>query len=235
MREAALSWLGRDPLLHVCMTECIRRGRAEILYSGNDGVLLRDPEGKFLAASFESPDALRPRMPMLHQKGFDLLLHQQFALEMAGAQLPELTFCMHCYHSVYTKKEPLHAALPEGMHMERLTLRHAGQVAEVYTHASADYVTECIRAGLMLGAFCGGELAGFIGQHVEGAQGLLEVLPAYRRRGLASALMAASINAALDRGETPFGQIITDNEASLALSRSLGLEISAGVAHWLFC
>ena len=42
MKNAALQWLSRDPLLHVCMSESIRRGHAEILYAGQDGVLLRD-------------------------------------------------------------------------------------------------------------------------------------------------------------------------------------------------
>ena len=63
---------------------------------------------------------------------------------------------------------------------------------------------------------------------------MLEVLPEYRRRGLARALMAAGINAALARGETPFGQIVTTNEPSLALSRSMGLQISQGVVVWMF-
>ncbi|MFQ7452543.1 MAG: GNAT family N-acetyltransferase [Flavonifractor plautii] len=36
----------------------------------------------------------------------------------------------------------------------------------------------------MLGAFVDGTLAGFAGFHGEGSIGLLEVLPAYRRRGL---------------------------------------------------
>ena len=31
MKNAALQWLSRDPLLHVCMSESIRRDHAEVL------------------------------------------------------------------------------------------------------------------------------------------------------------------------------------------------------------
>ena len=60
MKNAALQWLSRDPLLHVCMSESIRRGHAEILYAGQDGVLLRDPVAETMQASFVSPAALEP-------------------------------------------------------------------------------------------------------------------------------------------------------------------------------
>ena len=70
--------------------------------------------------------------------------------------------------------------------------------------------------------------------HVEGAGGLLHILPEYRRMGLGSALTCYGVNAMLDMGFRPFGQIETHNEASLALSRGMGMTISDDVCHWLF-
>ncbi|MFQ9917932.1 MAG: GNAT family N-acetyltransferase [Flavonifractor plautii] len=52
----------------------------------------------------------------------------------------------------------------------------------------------------MLGAFVDGTLAGFAGFHGEGSIGLLEVLPAYRRRGLGEALLRGAVRLALERG-----------------------------------
>ena len=49
----------------------------------------------------------------------------------------------------------------------------------------------------MTGAFLDGVLAGLIGIHEEGSIGMLEVLPAYRRRGLGYALEAGAIRRAL--------------------------------------
>lgn len=234
MKNAALQWLSRDPLLHVCMSESIRRGHAEVLYAGQDGVLLRDPVAETMQASFESPAALEPWVDAIAQSGLDVVVHQDFAEEFLAPALPERAGRMRCYHSVYTGKQPLDAALPREAHIEPLDGRWTEAVQTVYKHASAEYIAGRIEAGVMLGIFWGGELAGFIGQHTEGALGMLEVLPEYRRRGLARALMAAGINAALARGETPFGQIVTTNEPSLALSRSMGLQISQGVVVWMF-
>ena len=39
MREQALQYLEKNPLLHVSMTEPIRRGQAKILKAGPQGVL----------------------------------------------------------------------------------------------------------------------------------------------------------------------------------------------------
>ena len=55
-----------------------------------------------------------------------------------------------------------------------------------------EHIRQAIGAG-MLGAFVDGTLAGFAGFHGEGSIGLLEVLPAYRRRGLGEALLRGAV------------------------------------------
>ena len=114
MKNAALQWLSRDPLLHVCMSESIRRGHAEILYAGQDGVLLRDPVAETMQASFVSPAALEPWVETIRQSNLDVVVHQDFAEERLASALPERAGRMRCYHSVYTREKHLEAALPEG-------------------------------------------------------------------------------------------------------------------------
>lgn len=70
-----------------------------------------------------------------------------------------------------------------------------------------------------------GVFAGFIGFHDDGSTGLLEVLPPYRRRGIAQCLEKFMINFCLERGWTSYGQIYTDNDASFALQGSLGITV----------
>ena len=41
---------------------------------------------------------------------------------------------------------------------------------------------------MFFGAFVDGQLAGFVGEHSEGSMGMLEIFPAYRRRGLGYSL-----------------------------------------------
>lgn len=112
---------------------------------------------------------------------------------------------------------------------------HTDLVFEHYHMAPGrDYVAERLAAGAMTGAFLDGVLAGFIGIHEEGSIGMLEVLPAYRRRGLGYALEAGAIRRALKEGAIPYCQVIEGNTASMELQKKLGLEFSDGFVYWLF-
>ena len=86
----------------------------------------------------------------------------------------------------------------------------------------------------MLGAFVDGECAGFVGFHAEGAIGMLEVLPRFRRRGIGEALLRGIVALALSRGQYAFAQVFTDNLPSLALQRKAGLAVSEEILYWLF-
>lgn len=68
-----------------------------------------------------------------------------------------------------------------------------------------------------------GALVGFIGEHEEASMGMLEVVPAARRRGYAAALERALVNELREAGRTPFCHVAPDNEASRGLQRKLGL------------
>lgn len=91
-----------------------------------------------------------------------------------------------------------------------------------------------LRAGWVFGAFDeAGELAGFIGEHDEGSIGMLEVLPAHRRRGCAQALEAFMINRHLGQGRMPYCQVEVSNDASHALQRKMGFTRLPGTQCWV--
>ena len=71
-------------------------------------------------------------------------------------------------------------------------------------------------------------LAGFAGVHQEGALGMLEVVPAFRRRGLAEALEAAVIARVLEAGGFPYCHVRLGNTASESLQEKLGLVFDQG-------
>ena len=96
-----------------------------------------------------------------------------------------------------------------------------------------DYIKGRLRSGTMYGMFIDGKPAGFIGMHAEGSLGLLEILPEYRRCGLAFALESYAINRMLEKGWTPYGQILLGNAASTSLQQKLGLSISKQTCYWL--
>ena len=77
-------------------------------------------------------------------------------------------------------------------------------------------------------------MVGFIGQHLEGSMGLLEVLPQYRKNGYGMELEQTMINYMLEKGLIPFCQVEVTNEKSLRLQKKLGLTISREQVYWLF-
>ena len=86
----------------------------------------------------------------------------------------------------------------------------------------------------MYGAFLGNRLAGFIGTHEEGSIGMLEVIPEFRGKGIGSELERYAINSAIAKGRYPYCQVKEDNEISMKLQKSLGMEISKTKVYWLF-
>ena len=89
------------------------------------------------------------------------------------------------------------------------------------------------RRNLLLG-YAGGDPVGFIGEHLEGSIGMLYVFPEFRRRGYAAALEKISIAKTVEKGLIPFGQVETDNLASLALQKKIGMTISEKPQWWMW-
>ena len=132
--------------------------------------------------------------------------------------------------------DPEPPAVPEfGGELRLLDRSWAPWVYAHYSHAfgGVEYMEAAIRRG-MLGAFVDGSCAGFVGFHAEGAIGMLEVLPEYRRRGIGEALLRGIAALAVGRGQYAFAQVIADNAPSLALQRKAGMVVSQEILFWLF-
>ena len=76
------------------------------------------------------------------------------------------------------------------------------------------------------------EMVGYVGEHLEGSIGMLYVFPEWRGRGFALEMQSYMLNRALEMGAYSYGQIFEDNEASIALSRKMGLKFSDGMVYW---
>ena len=226
----ATGLLNRSPLLHMDMLESIRRGHAQMLEVTDRSVLLRDlPSGAVMLSAADEESA---RGAVLAAPPTALFVaHQPWLLDAIQAEL-RLPRRMVCWQAVYPADQPL--PVPPAADIRQLDLAYLPLVASHYSTAGGpDYVRQRLAAGVMYGAFVGGELAGFIGTHPEGSIGMLEVLPAWRRRGLATALESYLIGRMRARGYTPFAQIVEDNAPSLALQQKLGLSLAEGRVFWL--
>ena len=225
MKEQALKFLRKDYLLNVDMIECIRRDLCEIVFASDKAVLIAADGGGVYMLSCEDRE-LGFDLLRIHQPPW-VVLHQMDMRE----GLAEMGYCLGdaCWQGAYTKTEPLEET---GADMRLLDRSYAHLVSENYELADEEELTELMDKGVMLGAFVEGKLAGFMGQHPEGSQGLLFVFPEYRRLGLAEALERRYVNLDLSRGNVPFGQIFVGNTPSRRLQEKLGMEFSSGNICW---
>ena len=230
-RERARAWLERDRVLYANLLEVLRRGSADALVAEGGGVLLLDGESGawMLAVEPEAAEGLLDRLPA--DCGL-FVGHDMAYFELAQARLglPEQEVC---WSAAYLGAEPL--PIPAfGGELRLLDRSWAPWLTAHYSHdfGGLAYMERAADRGI-IGAFVEGRPAGFVGFHDEGSIGMLEVLPAYRRRGLGEVLQRAAVNLALERGQLPFGQVIDGNEASLALQRKLGMAVSRTTLFWL--
>ena len=229
--EQARAWLERDRVLHANMLEVLRRGSADALIAEDGGVLLHDTGcgAWMLAAEQDAAEAFLDRIPA----GCDLFVgHDMAYFDLARARFG-LPYREICWSAAYLDKVPL--SVPAfGGELRLLDRSWAPWLTAHYSQdfGGAAYMERAADRGI-IGAFVEGQAAGFVGFHDEGSIGMLEVLPAYRRRGLGEILQRAAINLALERGQFPFGQVIDGNTASLALQRKLGMAVSQTTLFWL--
>ena len=232
MLDKAYEYLNSDRLLHIDMLETLERSIGEVIYAEDDGVALKNGKITYMisAKSEEALDKIcdaigeRPRLVVLHQQELEPALQSRYGY--SGT--------MACYQCAYLAKDRLEERVSEGIALSPIPMTELDFVVENYGHISdGKYIASRIEEG-MLGAFCGKELAGFIGSHEEGTIGLLHILPEYRRRGLGYSLEAAMINLMLDKGWVPHVHIVTTNEASIQLQEKLGMAFSDKTLTWLY-
>ncbi len=232
MIEKALEYLKRDELHHIDMLETLKRGIGELIYSGDDGVVLLN-SGFTYMISVESEEALERACSSIGKKPEGICAHQAQLVPLLMGKYG-YKHHMECFQCAYLKNEKLDEKISEGITLRELTSADADFVVRNYDHMSDEkYVSERVEAG-MLGAFCGSEMVGFIGTHSEGTIGLLQVLPDFRRRGIAYTLEAAMINYQLNKGWVPHGQVVTTNKASIQLQEKLAMSITDKTLTWMF-
>ncbi len=231
MEKEALRYLNKNRLLHIDMLEPLRLGEAECLYGGEDGALIfhRGANAYMISAASEAAAAkLALRIPSASL----LVTHQPFLREEMMRRFG-LTHQMPCHQAAWLSALPV--PNPPQADIRPLTAKDLPVVLHHYTNIPDEgYLRERIGAG-MLGIYENGEFGGFIGIHEEGSIGMLEIFPAFRRRGLAFTLETAMMARQQSLGRIPYAQIKMGNEASLRLHQKLGMEITQDTPLcWLY-
>ena len=210
--------------------EIFRRDIGTVLYAATDGLLVRLDVPDFYFISATTVEAAQTMVALIDTCAL-ICCREIFYLDLV-----EKTFGLNghniCSQYAFDREawdgQPFPIPPFEG-EIRPLTQEHLPLVHRTYHDGQEDkaHLESLIDAG-MLGLFAPeGNLAGFVGFHWEGSAGLLEVLPAYRRKGYGRVLELSALNyALLEMGQLyPFGQVVRGNEASFALQSTMPLAV----------
>ncbi|MBU3107916.1 GNAT family N-acetyltransferase [Clostridium gasigenes] len=229
-----IEFLSQDFLLNVDMIDCIKRNNHKIIDVNKDGVLIEDVSSKVVMIStnnFEDAKKLIDKIP----DSTELIVgHQDLYYEYLKERFNAINE-MYCYQTVYTESEPLPISNCPAT-IKLLTEEYTSDVFSQYHNdftTGIEYIRERIESKTMFGAFIDNKLVGFVGTHEEGSIGLLDVLPEYRKIGIATSLQIYATNLALYQNRIPYGQVVIGNEESTKLQEKLGFKISKEKIYWL--
>jgi ribosomal protein S18 acetylase RimI-like enzyme len=230
MKNEAIQYLIKNPLLHMGMIEPIRRDSAHILYAETDGVLIKELKSNAYMISVENFEKGQELINKISK--CDLIVaHQEYMVDYISNKF-ELTEKLECVQAVYISKNKLE--VKEELEIRQLEHNQIEVVLEHYNKLPKNEIEELLKNGSLFGGYKNGALIGFIGTHLEGSIGLLEVFPEYRCLGYGTTLQSYMVNKIIEKGLVPFGQIEIDNEKSIALQNKLGFRISQDRLYWIY-
>ena len=226
----------------------IERGTAQIIERAEDVILLKDTESKALMLAC---DDVAKGIEILERNNGEekpLIMISNAELGRAVAERFGYEGVMECYQMAYLSKEPPAAEkaashenkesngaqFHDSLEYKVATMENFPLISQEYKLVSEDELKELIERGNIIMGYENGEAVGFIGEHMEGSIGLLQVLQEHRRKGYGLALEIEMIRRTLEKGYIPFGQVVVDNTASLELQKKLGLTKSEGTIFWMW-
>lgn len=228
-KQQLIKRLSHDKRNNIHIIECLSRGLGEVLYDQGETVAVYQRDDRICMVSVGTPEQGKELLKHCFQEDVELfVISQDYMKTMLEERGYHVMFS--CRQFLYTEGTPLSAGHKD---IRRLSMDHFVYVCEHYDKDSAYYVRDRLLAGAMYGAFVDGCLAGFIGIHSEGSLGMLYVDESYRRQGLAASLVAYATNRMLEHGWTPYGHVITGNEASMRLQEKLGFYQAKNTFWWM--
>ncbi|BCK01882.1 GNAT family N-acetyltransferase [Anaerocolumna chitinilytica] len=230
MKEKAIKYLMKDQLLHIGMIEPINRNTADILYADSDCVLMKELKSNALmisAASFEKGHEVLSKISECSL----IVAHQQFMADYISNKFG-LNNKLECFQAAYLSKDKL--VIDKSIEVRQLDINHADSVLKHYDLLSDSEIRALLKDGSIYGGYKDEVLVGFIGTHLEGSIGLLEVFPEYRHLGYGTVLESYMVNKILDMSAIPYAQVEVNNTKSMALQKKLGFNISENSIYWIF-
>ncbi len=235
LQNVALAFCAKNPLLYIDISECVKGG-GNILYASERAVFVEHTQSGILMLAAETEAeaerALAALEPNSFISGSRWLVAREGAARNTVYRLLKVSRETVCFQIAYLGREPL--AVKGELDFRRAERAEIEVIKQNYDLESPENLERLFLAGKI---FCGfnadGEFVGFIGSHPEGSMGMLHIFPAFRRKGYAEELEKRLANRYLAEGRAPYGHVIVDNLASLALQKKLGMKEADGKVCWL--
>jgi len=230
-KQQVLEFLNRDYLMFAPMICDLEHGDSSILSVCDYGVALMHKDGVMQVAIDD--DASIVHFKDRIEAGVLTTVYGNSDPDNLVRAIPSIKKTVACHQVIYTKK-----AVPDFRHRAQYRLlkeQDADFVFENYSRAwSKDHIKKLLQRDLIWGAYIGDEIVGFIGRHIEGAMGLLEILPKFRRQGFGKELEYFIIDKVLDENKIPYAHIVQGNDVSMSLQGKIeGLEVATRLATWV--
>ncbi len=226
LRDEALRILSDAPDRAFYLQEGIRRGVCDVVFATEGCVLGRFSNGN--QAIYAPDHALGLAvLRTLAEPTLVTVLEPDFAKDVMSLMGLDQVDPFHVAR--YRKGRPIRVAAKLARAIRPLDASFAQDVRRHYSHArflTDEQIRQRLDDGLVLGAFEGDELVGFVGEHDEGSIGMLEVFPGHRDKGWGRALEATKINEFVARNEVPWLEVYPYSKTSLKLQRDLGLTVT---------
>lgn len=217
------------------LCECAHRSIGRFLYAEPGNYLLRLPDGAHMLYAQDTTqakaliDTMQASLLTLCSSSSELLAYAQQKLHLG----PPDYFHLGIWPCTQAIDDVLAQAQRDVFAVECRTLdeSYVRVVHDNYSHPEFfddEEIARRLREHTIIGAFnAQGELMGYIGEHVEGSMGMLEVFEKFRHQGVATLLEAYKIKLTLAQNKTPWCQVFEGNEASIRLQQKLGMKLTS--------
>ena len=227
--------LYKDYLGNVGFIQIIKRGSAEILEESDTGIFAYDKLSEVYMIKNDDAGEGAAWLRKYKSRDYEVMVAYGDELTDLAKEICGFTGEEKCYQGVWTKPEP--SERKNILDFRTATEEDIPFIKENYEDWYDDAELKIIERGELFIAMLPGDhnvQVGFIGMHLEGATGLLYVLPEYRNRGYAAEMEAFMCEWAMSQGLIPYGHVKIGNEKSMNLQKKVGIEFWDGKLSWLF-
>ena len=224
-----------DRAKHADMLESLRRGGADIVYDGEDGLLLKDTGWELYMLSAADTRTGMRLLDSVSGASSSSGLGDVVVRDAALADYARALGYSHTQPMLQVLYEKFSAPVTAGtLDIRRPDEADFRAVNDTYHVVGEAQLRENFDSGDFFGAYKDGRFVGYMGVHPEGAMGMLHIFEEYRRRGYARELYSFMIDRQLRLGRLPYGQVFADNQPSMELQRALGFTFSKGPLFWMW-